>query len=104
MKTIKTGIALLALGLAFALALPAVESFASGGRTCAKREMVATGSSSLHQRLAKIDAEIAWELKVINKYGLLWYSWWAADNHRFSCKTRGRRNICVARGTPCRLL
>lgn len=104
MKTFKTGIALAALGLAFTLTLPTDESLARGGMKCAKRDTVATGSSVVHQRLAKIDAEVAWELKVVNKYGLLWYSWWAADNNRFSCKTRGRRTVCVARGKPCRLL
>lgn len=101
MKKIKTGIALAALGIAFALTLPAD---ANAGMTCAKRDTVATGSSVVLPFLAKIDAEIAWELKAVNKYGLLWYSWWAADNHRFSCKTRGKRTICVARGKPCRLL
>ncbi len=104
MKAIIPGIALSVLGLAFTLTLPMGESLASSGMKCAKREMVATGSSVIHQRIAKIDAEFAWELKVINKYGLLWYSWWAADNNRFICKTRGKRTTCIARGKPCRLL
>lgn len=91
-------------GLAFVLAVSAGESFAGSGMTCAKRETVATGSSVIHKRLAKIDAEMAWELKVVKKYGLLWYSWWAADNNRFICKVRGPRTICTARGKPCRLL
>jgi len=86
------------------LALPAQDTLAgSRGWTCAKREMVATGSSTIAERLAKIDAEVAWEFKVVRKYGPLWYSWWAANNNRFRCKTKGRRTICVARGTPCRL-
>jgi hypothetical protein len=85
--------------------LPTPHSLAgNGNRTCAKREMVATGSSTIARPLAKIDAEVAWEIKVVEKYGLLWYSWWAAKNHRFHCKTKGRRTTCVARGTPCRLL
>jgi len=105
MKMIPAGIPLAALGLAFTLALPAPDTLAgSRDLTCAKREIVATGSSIIAKPLAKIDAEIAWELKVVNKYGLLWYSWWASKDHRFRCKSNGRRTVCVARGTPCRLL
>ena len=107
MTMIPSGIHLAALGFALALALPAGDALAGGQVThCAKRETVATGSSIFHQRLAKIDAEIAWEIKAVKKYGLLWYSWWAANNNRFRCKTTGQHNIhiCVARGTPCRLL
>lgn len=104
MTVFRWGIAVSVVGLAFAFTLPASESFAGRGMTCAKRETVATGSSVVHQRLAKIDAELAWELKVVSKYGPLWYSWWAANNSRFICRTRGRRTTCIARGTPCRLL
>lgn len=92
------------LCIAFTILLWPGESQAGSGMTCAKRDTVATGSSVIHERLAKIDAEVAWEIKVVKKYGLLWYSWWAADNNRFSCKTSGRRTFCVARGRPCRLL
>ncbi len=101
---VSTTFTFVSLCIAFTILLWPGESHASGGMTCAKRETVATGSSVIHERLAKIDAEMAWELKVVKKYGLLWYSWWAADNNRFICKTRGRRTSCVARGKPCRLL
>jgi len=105
MKMTDTGLALAALGLAFTLALPAPDALASGQVTvCAKRPVVVTASSGLGLFFAKIDAEIAWELKVVNKHGLLWYSWWAAKNHSFRCKKRGNRTYCVARGTPCRLI
>ena len=92
------------LCIAFTILLWPGESHAAKGMTCAKRDTVATGSSVIHRRLAKIDAEVAWEIKVVKKYGLLWYSWWAADNNRFSCRDRGNRTICVARGRPCKLL
>ncbi len=72
-------------------------------RSCARHEIAATGSSVFATRLAKIDAELAWEIKVIRKHGLLWYSWWAAKNNRFKCTKSERRTICIARGTPCRL-
>lgn len=105
MKLADFGLALAALGLAFTLAQPAPDALAGGQvTTCAKRAMVATGSSVIAKKLAEIDAEIAWELKVIKKHGLLWYSWWASKNHSFRCKKNGRRTICVARGTPCRLI
>ncbi len=105
MKTIRAGIAITALSFAFTLVLPVPDSLAgASGRTCAKREIVAMGSSGIAKMLAKVDAEIAWEIKAVNKHGLLWYSWWAAGNHRFRCRTKDRRTICVARGTPCRLL
>ncbi len=92
------------LCIAFTSMLWVGESHAGSSMTCAKRDTVATGSSVVHERLAKIDAEVAWEIKVVKKFGLLWYSWWAADNNRFICKASGRRTICVARGRPCRLL
>lgn len=79
----------------------AVADVSSG--TCARHEIVATGSSVIATKLAKIDAEIAWEFKAVKKHGLLWYSWWAAKNNRFKCTGRGNRAICVARGTPCKL-
>jgi hypothetical protein len=104
MKNIITVGSALAMGLAFMLALPASDASASGRMKCAKRETVATGSSIIHRMLAKSDAEVAWELKVVEQYGPLWYSWWASENHRFTCRQRGRRTICVARGRPCRLL
>ena len=96
---------LAAATLAFAVALPSGKA-ASGdrGRACAKQETVATGSPRILRPLAKVSAEIAWEIKVVKKYGLLWYSWWAAKNNRFNCTTRNRQTVCVARGTPCRLL
>ena len=103
--TIPSGFPLAALSLAITLTLPVPDALAGGQKTtCVKRAMVATGSSVLGKGLAKIDAEVAWETKVVRKYGLLWYSWWASKNHRFRCKSNGRRTICVASGTPCRLL
>lgn len=96
--------AVAASGFALALAVPAAPGNAGIATTCARHETVATGSSVVHPRLAKVDAELAWEMKVVGKYGPLWYSWWAAENNRFSCRTRGRRTVCVARGRPCRLL
>lgn len=105
MKNRDTGLALAVLGLAFTLALPAGDALAGGQITrCARSAVVATGSSGLGKVLARIDAEIAWELKVVNKHGLLWYSWWASRNHSFRCSKKGARTICVARGTPCRLI
>jgi len=105
MKTIRAGIMMAAFGFALVLALPAPDAFADmRGSTCAKREIVATGSSIIAEKLAKIDAEMAWELKAVSKYGPLWYSWWAAKNNRFRCRTKGQRTTCVARGAPCSLL
>jgi len=105
MKNSDTGLALAVLGLAFTLALPAGDALARGQNTrCAKHAVVATGSSGLGKMLARMDAEIAWELKAVKKHGLLWYSWWAAKNNAFRCRKKGQRTICVARGTPCRLL
>lgn len=105
MKTLRESIVILALSLAFNLALPTPDVFADArGSVCAKREIVATGSSVIAKMVAKMDAEIAWEMKAVSKHGLLWYSWWAAKNNRFRCRTKGERTICVARGAPCRLL
>ena len=102
---IKAGKVLAALGIAIALSLWPGESIAGGGNMkCAKRDTVASGSSVISKVIAKFYAEVAWELKAVNKYGPLWYSWWAADNHRFSCRKKGARITCVARGKPCRLL
>ena len=104
MRTTCIGLATVVLGFSLGLALPASDVLAGGkGWKCAKREIVATGSSVIAKKLAKIDAEIAWEIKAVSKYGPLWYSWWAANNYRFRCRSDGYRTTCVARGAPCRL-